>query len=286
MKTGIFTADAAKVAFPLGGIGTGTVSLGARGDLRDWEIFNRPAKGTALPNTFFALRAQREDGAPVTRLLEGLVPPPYELWNGFPASSSVGLPRFHDTRFKGEYPFATIDFEDPDVPLTVQLEAYTPLIPLNAEDSGIPAAILTYRVHNPTDKPVKLTLVGSISNPVGSPLFHPLTEKRETQVGRPINALREEGKLRGLYLSAEGIDANALEYGNLSLVTDAPNITAKPTWLRGGWWDFLRDFWDDLDDDGLLNDLRYDDASDNPERDRSASSIRSRRVLKVFIASC
>jgi hypothetical protein len=30
----------ARAAFPLGGIGTGTVSLGARGELRDWE--NQP----------------------------------------------------------------------------------------------------------------------------------------------------------------------------------------------------------------------------------------------------
>ena len=33
-----------RIALPLGGIGTGTVSLGGRGDLRDWEIMNRPAK--------------------------------------------------------------------------------------------------------------------------------------------------------------------------------------------------------------------------------------------------
>jgi hypothetical protein len=41
--TPTFTAEAAKVTFPRGGIGTGTVSLGASGDLRDWKIFNRPA---------------------------------------------------------------------------------------------------------------------------------------------------------------------------------------------------------------------------------------------------
>ena len=34
-----------KIALPLGGIGTGTVSLGGRGNLMDWEIMNRPAKG-------------------------------------------------------------------------------------------------------------------------------------------------------------------------------------------------------------------------------------------------
>jgi non-lysosomal glucosylceramidase len=40
-----FDQTASAVAFPLGGIGTGNVSLGARGDLRDWEIFNHPDKG-------------------------------------------------------------------------------------------------------------------------------------------------------------------------------------------------------------------------------------------------
>ena len=34
-----------EVAMPLGGIGTGTVSVGGRGDLRDWEIMNRGALG-------------------------------------------------------------------------------------------------------------------------------------------------------------------------------------------------------------------------------------------------
>src|SRR5690242_12653146 len=40
--------DCGEVAFPLGGIGTGTISLGGRGELRDWEIFNRPAKRRVL----------------------------------------------------------------------------------------------------------------------------------------------------------------------------------------------------------------------------------------------
>ncbi len=59
----------ARIALPLGGIGTGTVSLGGRGDLRDWEIVNRPAKGfvPAFPpgvigvSSFFAIHGQ--DGA-------------------------------------------------------------------------------------------------------------------------------------------------------------------------------------------------------------------------------
>lgn len=48
-----YKEDAREAAFLLGGIGTGNVSLGARGDLRDWEIFNAPGKGTYFPYTFF-----------------------------------------------------------------------------------------------------------------------------------------------------------------------------------------------------------------------------------------
>ena len=40
-----------QIALPLGGIGTGTVSLGGRGELRDWEIMNIRVKNTApLPS--------------------------------------------------------------------------------------------------------------------------------------------------------------------------------------------------------------------------------------------
>ena len=35
------------LAFPLGGVGAGSISLGGRGQLRDWEIFNRPDKGNS-----------------------------------------------------------------------------------------------------------------------------------------------------------------------------------------------------------------------------------------------
>ena len=48
----------ARIALPLGGIGTGTVSLGGRGDLRDWELVNRPAKGFVPQYTFFALNVK------------------------------------------------------------------------------------------------------------------------------------------------------------------------------------------------------------------------------------
>src|SRR5881397_96347 len=76
-----------EVAFPLGGIGTGTVSLGGRGQLRDWEIFNRPGKGKILPYTFFALWAQPAGEAAVARVLERRLMPPYAAGSGMPTAT-------------------------------------------------------------------------------------------------------------------------------------------------------------------------------------------------------
>ena len=63
------------IAPPLGGIGTGTISLGGKGDLRDWEIMNRQAKGFTQEHCFIALYCRREDGSAVARGLEGHVDP-------------------------------------------------------------------------------------------------------------------------------------------------------------------------------------------------------------------
>src|SRR5215211_4860720 len=92
-----------QIAFPLGGIGTGTVSLGGRGQLRDWEIFNRPAKGKDLPYTFFAVWARPEGGEPVARVAERRLLPPFIDGRGLPPARVCGLPRLAEAEFHGEY---------------------------------------------------------------------------------------------------------------------------------------------------------------------------------------
>ena len=93
--------ECGEVAFPLGGIGTGTISLGGRGELRDWEIFNRPAKRRVLPFSFVALWARPEGGAATMRVVEGPPQPPFRGWEGFNRQSGQGLPHFQKARFSG-----------------------------------------------------------------------------------------------------------------------------------------------------------------------------------------
>jgi hypothetical protein len=91
------------IAFPLGGIGTGTISLGGRGQLRDWEIFNRPDKGNLPQYGFPAIWVRAGQAKPVARVLEARLQPPYEGQDGLAARNASGLPRFESATFTGAY---------------------------------------------------------------------------------------------------------------------------------------------------------------------------------------
>ena len=159
-----------QVAFPLGGIGTGTISLGGRAELRDFEIFNTPAKGSNPPFTFFALWCRPAGGAAVTRILEGELRPPYD--GAFGATTPLaGLPRLRHVSLDACYPFARYTLGDPDLPVTVELEAFNPLIPLDADSSGLPLAVLRYTLRNETGQSVEAAIAGSVLNYIGSDLF-------------------------------------------------------------------------------------------------------------------
>jgi uncharacterized protein (DUF608 family) len=253
--------DASVAAFPLGGIGTGNVSVGARGQLRDWEIFNRPGKGNALPYTFFALRAAPAGGEPITRVLESRLQPPFERSHGYYSGDLAGLPRLREARMHGEYPFVWVDFIDEELPVSIGLEAFTPLVPLDADESGLPAAVLRYRVRNPGTAAVRVTIVGSLANAVGFAgyelFFLPRLE------GNPHNEFREDQTLRGLYYTSD-LPADNLRHGTMALVTTAYRVTVKPEWLHGYWWDGAHDFWQDLGDDGWLEPHPTSDAPAGP----------------------
>ncbi len=249
MTTRVLGPDATVAAFPLGGIGTGNVSVGARGDLRDWELANRPDKGARLPFTFFAIHGARQGTEPVTKVLESRLPGPHEGDQGYDAGRLAGLPRLDGSRMRGEYPLLRIDFDDAQLGVGVRLTAFTPFVPLDADASGIPGAVLRYRVTNPGTVPVDVTIAGSLANPVGitgRDVFH-----FPTYHGRPSNSWCEERGLRGIRFGTD-LPPDDLRFGTVALATTDPATTAKPSWLAGFWQDGVQVFWDDLRTDGRL----------------------------------
>ncbi|WP_291413325.1 GH116 family glycosyl-hydrolase [Actinophytocola sp.] len=73
---------------------------------------------------------------------------------------------FRDVRFVGQYPVGTIRYRDNDCPLEVTAEAFSPFIPLNVDDSTLPATTLSFTLRNRTSSAVAAEVVGSSANPV------------------------------------------------------------------------------------------------------------------------
>ena len=263
-----------RIALPLGGIGTGTVSLGGRGDLRDWEIMNRAAKGF-VPlrgrrslGPFFALFTETADGQTATRAIEG----PIELSDYEDSHGSTvpnhGLPRFRKCSFAAAYPFGQVILSDSDMPVDVRIKAFNPLIPGDAEASGIPIAVLRYVLHNKTDKSVTASVCGSMPNFIGIDGSGKTKDWKGdlVAVGGKANQnhFRKGQNVQGIFMDSEGVAPRAEQWGTIALTTPTETgVSYRTAWIRQGWGSSALDFWDDFSDDGKLQE-RKATAEDTP----------------------
>jgi non-lysosomal glucosylceramidase len=246
----------AMLAFPLGGVGAGSLSLGGRGQLRDWEIFNRADKGLAPEYGFASIWARAGKGKPFASVLEARIAPPYEGSSGLGSRNAPGLRRLESAVFTGEYPVARIGFRDPRLPVKVSLEAFTPFIPLAADESGLPVAVLRYKVSNPGTAPASVSIAFALSNVVGLPNGGP---------GRGrVNDRRESSGLSGFLMRDPTLKTDDPAAGTFALAVLEPGtgrVSARKAWPKGKWWASPMLYWDDFTADGSLDES--DDAG-NP----------------------
>ena len=244
-----------EICFPLGGIGSGCVGLDGTGRLRDWEIFNRPAKGSLNGYSHFGVKAERA-GQPVDArvmhadLLESYMGRYVEnkghMGYGYGPDRRLlsGVPHFRDSEFAGEFPLARVSFLDDTFPGRVALEAFNPFIPSNADDSSLPAAFFTAEVTNDTAGLIDYTLELSLGNPSKRDHVH--------------RALRTEC-FQGIELTDDGADADDPAFGALAFgVPAGDEMQAQRFWYRGNWFDNLSIFWQDFTAPGPLRDRAYD----------------------------
>ena len=242
------------IAFPLGGVAAGSLSLGGRGQLRDWEIFNRPNKGFSPPYAFPSIWVQAGSSKPIARVLESRILPPYEGQDGLGSNNSPGLSRIKSATFTGEYPLAHIKFEDDSLPVHVDLEAFSPFIPHDADDSGLPVAILRYRVTNPGLSTAKVGIAFSIDNPVKS-----AGETGPTSAGQDSrqNEYKKSSQLQGIFMSNPNLPDSDPMQGSFALAAlprSGSDFTSWRGWPQGRWWNSPMFFWDTFSRDGRLQD--------------------------------
>jgi uncharacterized protein (DUF608 family) len=144
--------DLELIGMPVGGICAGQVYLGGDGKLWHWDIFNQHT-GTNAAHYAKPMR-------PAAPFEQG-----FALKIGgrtFPLDRTG----FADISFRGQYPIATVEYRDPGAAVAVTLEAFSPFIPLETDDSSLPATVMQFTVRNLSGAPVEATVTGWLENAV------------------------------------------------------------------------------------------------------------------------
>ncbi len=166
------------IGMPIGGICCGQLYLGGDGKLWLWDIFKSHYQSDyggmsmgknyvnpPLPNSpleqGFAVRIKSR-GKTVVRTLD-----------------SDG---FADIAFRGEYPVGRVSYRDSKLPVSVDLEAFSPFVPLDAEDSALPGTVLSFTIKNTSRDDIDVDLGGWLENYVCLKQQDPFPGKRRNAV--------------------------------------------------------------------------------------------------------
>ena len=251
-----------RIALPLGGIGTGQVSIGGRGELRDWEIMNIPGKGfdTVMPKNscnkpFFSIYVKPEGKESTTAILEG---PLYAVEHSHYGDSEEGhtycMPRFNNASFDAAYPFGQVNLWDDHIPVSVRIKAFNPLVPGDTDGSSLPVAVLVYEVTNKSGVAMDVSVCGSMRNFIGR-------DGRNKSFGgckNNRNAYKESDQIKGIYFYSDGVNKDDPAWGTMALTTSGDEdvsyrICSKPNRFQAA----ILDLWNDFSGDGVLVDKAW-----------------------------
>ncbi|MDR1562765.1 MAG: hypothetical protein LBS54_06765 [Dysgonamonadaceae bacterium] len=166
------------IGMPIGGINAGGVYLGGDGRLWLWDIFNDNNEG--VENKLVKFKRDnfnrqylyvREGGCYVEpaqdiRPLEQGFALRFE-YGGKTVVKSLETFDWDEVLFEAGYPVGTIRYIDKNLPVEVTLTAYSPFIPLEEDDSGLPATILSFSFVNTGKNTVKIAITGWLENKTG-----------------------------------------------------------------------------------------------------------------------
>lgn len=220
------------IGMPVGGICCGTVYVGGDGRLWVWDIFNENQFG-AIPKTLKielpAFDLKEINNMAGTLYIEPAQADSTPLQQGFALlikhDKKTTIKRLHfddwdEVIFKATYPVATIKYIDKSLDLEVTVNAFSPFIPGDAHNSGLPVTVQSVSVKNTSAKPVQVSIAGWLENKI---LLNTGKEKADF---KRMNPSFENGHCKGVCceIFTQNKSYNiAPDYGNMSLAVHAQN---------------------------------------------------------------
>src|SRR3989339_99491 len=215
-----------RIAFPLGGMGAGTICIEGTGALSHVSLHHNPDIHNE-PMIFAGLSVKAPGRERIARVLEGPVPE----WKYFGQANageglkfrSYGLPRFCMCSVGAQFPFASIELSDAKLPTKATVLAWSPFTPGNSDDSSLPVAALEYRFKNTSKIPVQAVFSYNSAN---------FMEIEQANGGYAVTSIRN-----GLVLSQKASKRAPAANGAFAIQCDDPRTKVNCAWFRGGWFD-------------------------------------------------
>lgn len=249
----IYTGETLReLIFPLGGIGTGSIGLSGNGTLVDWEIYNRPAKGSINGYTHIGIRAEWEDGRSIVRILNSdydkYLSGQYTGGSGYfsgygfgPAGMLMcGFSHFESCSFDARFPIATLSFEDGEFPARAVLTAFNPMIPGKADDSSLPAAFFKVALFPKTQERIRYSVFLCAAN----------------MRSGGVNSAFSDGEVKGIFQTSVTTSSDDFEYSDMTVAGIGEGFTLQEYWYRGIWKDGISTYWREVSE-GSISERHY-----------------------------
>ena len=189
----------AHIGMPVGGLFAGTVYLSGDGKLWLWDIFNRDPGGIVARVETLPGYGSINNTTGLNYLHPAPITQPFKI--GFAlkvkdAEFPLDASGFEQVDFDGRYPIGRVTYRDADCPVTVRLEAFSPFIPLNADDSSLPATVMSFNVKNTSQTAVDVDILGQMQNAI-------CADTRLQHTGKLRNRIIKSKEFTALACSAE-----------------------------------------------------------------------------------
>jgi uncharacterized protein (DUF608 family) len=175
------------IGMPIGGIFTGTVYLGGDGRLWLWDIFNENQNGIDPKTIEWGMdlhvgkKVRPQDGSAYVQPAKNIRP----IDQGFAFKIVSGkktiikkldVSDWDEILFEATYPMAKVHYIDHRLGLDITASIFSPFIPLDEKNSGLPCTIYSFSVKNKTEKDVSVSILGWLENKIM------LKSKKETDI--------------------------------------------------------------------------------------------------------
>ncbi|MEO5995166.1 MAG: GH116 family glycosyl-hydrolase [Chitinophagaceae bacterium] len=214
------------IGMPVGGINCGTLYLGGDGRLWLWDIFNKNQEGiqpAEIPwdtEVHAGKKIRPRDGSAYVQPAKDIRPLEQGILlkiehEGKTYRKQLRQEDWDEISFEATYPLATIRYSDKVLPLEISLEVFSPFIPLDEFNSGLPATILSLNIKNKSDQIINIEVTAFLENKTA------IYSAKENEHHRVNTASGTEG-IKALHLTVEGSSATdvisqASDYGSMCI---------------------------------------------------------------------